>query len=65
MIGGYVVWVPGLRGPAIQKWPEICMRACGKPAEHLVAHPATSEIYALPLDSLATLYPPPAINEDR
>src|SRR5262245_10391212 len=57
--GGFLVYVAGLRGPEPQKWPEILRDAANKARPHIVAHELTAEQYALPLNRLVELRPPP------
>jgi len=58
---GYLVWVAGSRGPEPQKWPEVLTGMNGKPEPHLALHPLPAALYALPIATLAGLYPPPAM----
>ena len=66
MIGGYLVWVRGLRGPEAQKWglnPSDRVHDYWKD-KVLAVHPLGPEVYALELDELAARYPAPAQQAD-
>lgn len=63
--GGFLVLVPGGRGPAPQKCTERPSTVATDYWKHrlLAIVPLTAEEYALPLDELAAKYPPPKTEE--
>ena len=61
MTAGYLVYVRGLRGPELQKWPELVVLPNGKVAAHIEARAVSAAVYALPLADLAAFYPPPEV----
>jgi hypothetical protein len=60
-VGGVIVLVPGLRGPEMQKWPELWRGPNGRPLPHLRAVAVPPDVYRLPLgaipDVVFELYP--------
>ena len=56
----HLVWVPGLRGPEPQRWPETITGADGKERPTLKKYPLRPDEAQLSLHVLAKLYPPPA-----
>lgn len=51
------VYVPGLKGPEPQKWPERPFKATGGKVETLQEHELPDDYGQLPISQLATLYP--------
>ena len=64
MTGGYLVYVRGLHGPELQKWPELTVLPNGSVRDHLKAVPVSATVYALPLRDLEKFYPAPEIKAE-
>lgn len=68
-LGGFLVWVTGLKGPAPQKWSEHPSRIAvsdywkEQGGRILAIHALTPELYALDLDDLRDRFPAPQIVE--
>lgn len=60
MSAGALVYVWGTRGPEPQRWP----RDAPTFAKTLARHELSAEEFALGLDLLAKLYPPPQKQEE-
>lgn len=58
----HFVWVRTHAGPQPQKWAVLNYGVNGrmlKTGEVLATHQLTDALYALPIDDLVTIYPPP------
>lgn len=56
-----LVYVPGLKGPVPEKWPQPLTDMSGKVKPHLASHALDAKQAKLSLNELAAIFPPPIV----